>query len=85
VTTPVYLPHTLSPYQRELVELIATRARGGEPPSTVELAKHFGVARQTMAETLHALERRGVLEDTPRLVRSGKWRVTAADKGARQP
>lgn len=73
MTTPSYLlPHVLTDHQRAVIDQITARET---PPSTVELARHFGVSRQAMQQTLHALEKRGVLEDAPRVVRSGKWRV----------
>lgn len=75
MTTPSYLlPHVLTQHQQDVIRAIATSET---PPSTGELAKQFGVSRQAMQQLLAKLEARGLLEDAPRVVRSGKWRVKA--------
>lgn len=81
VTTPLYLAlQRLTPHQRAVLELV----REAGTISTVEAAARLGVARQSVVKALKALEREGLLEDPPRVVRSGKWQLTTRGKMAPQ-
>jgi response regulator of citrate/malate metabolism len=53
-------------------------AREGRAPSAVEIAERLGISRQCATRQLVVLERKGLLRDVPRMVRSGQWALTHA-------
>lgn len=67
--------------QSEYVEAIAALTRElGRAPSAVAIADRLGVSRTGVRSQLKALEKKGLIRDVPKEVRSGKWRLTRAAK-----
>ncbi len=51
-------------------------ARIGRPPRPAEVAERTGVTRLGARRQLQALEKKGLLQDVPKLVSSGQWALT---------
>lgn len=67
---------SLTPRQLDVVDAIRTlTARDGVPPSSQALGDWLGVSRQSAKKHLDVLEAKGLIQDEPRMVRSGRWRV----------
>lgn len=60
--------------QDEFLALVGTlTAQLGRGPSTGEIAAAMGITHSGARRQLHALEKRGLIGDVPRTVRSGTW------------
>ena len=72
------------PYPDSRDELIAAVAaliaETGEPPSAAAVAKRLGVTRIAARRRLKEAEALGLLEDVPRTISSGKWRLSHVSK-----
>lgn len=62
--------------QREIIRAVLELPLEGEQASIDAIARRFGIARNAARQQLLALEKKGFLEDTPVMVRSGNWRLT---------
>lgn len=62
--------------QEEVLETVRALAASGEQPSSYAVAERLGIARQVAHRHLLALERKGLVRDVPKTVRSGLWSVT---------
>lgn len=51
----------------------ALTAELGRGPSTGEIAARLGISRVGASHQLRALERKGLIGDVPKTVRSGRW------------
>jgi DNA-binding IclR family transcriptional regulator len=65
-----------SPRQEDVLAVVRELAAAGEQPSSYAVAEKLGVARQVAHRHLLALERKGLVRDVPKTVRSGRWSVT---------
>lgn len=71
-------PTGAAPTERQDAFVAAIRtfqAKHARSPSTSDVAALVGVTREGARVQLHALERKGVIADVPKVVRSGKWTV----------
>lgn len=76
---------TKPPTPRQLQILAAVRELTGElgrKPSATEIAARVGVTRHGILVQLRALETKGLLSDTRKLVSLGKWEVTGEGEKA---
>ena len=64
------------PGQAAVLEAVRELAAAGERASDLTVARKLGVSRQVAAKQLRALEKKGLVRDRPRVVRSGQWEVT---------
>lgn len=67
--------------QEDIAEAIAAinlETPGGA--NAVQIAKRLGITRSGLRAQLRALEKKGLALDEPRVVRSGKWKLTRAGK-----
>lgn len=69
------------PGQASVLEAVRELVAAGEPASAVAVARRLGITRQAATRQLLALERKGLVTDTPRIVRSGHWTINEGAKG----
>jgi DNA-binding IclR family transcriptional regulator len=65
--------------ERQRAYLLAVQAlteETGQQPSARDIAERLGVTRIGVRPQLHSLQAQGLLEDVPKVVSSGKWRLT---------
>lgn len=62
-----------SPRQADVVAAVRELTAAGEPASASAIARRLGISRQLASRQLGALERKGILADVPKVVRSGTW------------
>ena len=63
--------------QTDFLKAVArVAAKLGHAPSASEIGRELGISRAGAAKQLHALEEKGLLQDMPVEVSSGKWRLT---------
>lgn len=75
-------PSALPPTARQdefLAAIGALTAELGRGPSTVEVAARMGISRMGAFRQLQALERKGVIGDVPKVVRSGRWALVGGE------
>lgn len=65
-----------TPAEQATLAAVRELTAAGEQPSSYAVAEHLGVARQVAHRRLLALERKGLVRDVPKVVRSGLWSVT---------
>lgn len=65
-----------TPAEQATLEAVAALVAAGEQPSSYAVAERLGIARQVAHRHLLALERKGLVRDVPKTVRSGLWSVT---------
>lgn len=73
------VPSALPPTSRQdefLAAIGALTAELGRGPSTVEIAARMGITRDGCRSQLRALEKKGLIGDVPKVVRSGEWALT---------
>jgi Mn-dependent DtxR family transcriptional regulator len=73
-------PTAPSPRQADVLEAVRALTAEGLPASAVAIAARLGISRQLTMRQLAALERKGILADVPKVVRSGHWALTPAGK-----
>lgn len=66
-------------FLRAVQELTAALGRA---PNAREVGDHMGMTRTGARLQLLDLERKGLLEDMPKIVSSGQWALTAAGKAS---
>lgn len=72
VPEPSALPPTAR--QDEFLAVIGALTQElGRGPSTGEIAARLGISRVGASHQLQALERKGLVGDIPKTVRSGRW------------
>lgn len=66
------------PTKAQKLVLNAVRVIGGQggQASAIAVADKLGVSRQVVTRHLLELERKGLIADIPKVMRSGFWRVT---------
>lgn len=72
-------PTALPPTARQdefRAAIAALTAELGRGPSTGEIAARLGVTRDGCRSQLRALEKKGIIGDVPKMVRSGRWALT---------
>lgn len=70
-----------TPRQSAILEAIAALTRElRRAPSATEIAARIGVTRVGILPQLKALEAKGLAADEPKMVRSGKWKLTRPGK-----
>lgn len=67
------LPAEPSPRQADVLAAVRELTAAGEQASTIAIARRLGISRQQTARQLELLERKGLLADVPKVVRSGTW------------
>ncbi len=70
------VPGPATARQEDYLEAIRALAAEGAQTSAQAVADRLGVARQVATRRLLELERKGLIRDKPKLVRSGHWVVT---------
>jgi DNA-binding IclR family transcriptional regulator len=65
-----------TPAEQAALEAVRAITAAGEQPSSYAVAERLGIARQVAHRHLLALERKGLVRDVPKTVRSGLWSVT---------
>jgi DNA-binding IclR family transcriptional regulator len=65
-----------TPAEQAALEAVRALVAAGEQPSSYAVAERLGIARQVAHRHLLALERKGLVRDVPKTVRSGLWSVT---------
>jgi Mn-dependent DtxR family transcriptional regulator len=61
-----------------LAAIVALTRELGRAPSAVAISERLGVSRTGVRPQLRALEKKGLIRDVPKEVRSGKWKLTRA-------
>ena len=79
-----YVAIAVTDSDRALLEAIAKLTEQlGRPPAAGEIGEHLGITRLGARKRLKRAERRGLLQDVPKVVSSGKWALTRAGERAR--
>jgi DNA-binding IclR family transcriptional regulator len=71
-----------TPAEQATLDAVAALVAAGEQPSSYAVAERLGIARQVAHRHLLALERKGLVRDRPKRVRSGHWEVTPSGERA---
>lgn len=74
------LPVEPSPGQEDVLAAVRALTEAGEAASAIAVAERLGFSRQHVSRQLALLERKGLLVDKPKVVRSGHWALTPAGK-----
>jgi Mn-dependent DtxR family transcriptional regulator len=74
------LPVEPSPGQEDVLAAVRALLEAGEAASAIAIAARLGMSRQHVSRQLALLERKGLLVDKPKVVRSGHWALTPAGK-----
>lgn len=74
------LPAAPSPRQADVIEAVRALSEAGLQVSAVAVGERLGIPRQVATRHLEALERKGLIADVPRIVRSGHWALTPAGR-----
>lgn len=74
------LPAAPSPRQTDVLAAVADLTAAGVPASATAIGERLGIPRQVASRHLVLLERKGLLADVPKVVRSGHWALTPAGK-----
>jgi Mn-dependent DtxR family transcriptional regulator len=73
-------PKRPPPGQRAVLSAVRQLGANGQQASAVAVAEKLGISRQVATRQLEALERKGLLADVPKVVRSGHWALTELGK-----
>lgn len=66
----------LCPSHKAVLDTVRRLVRDGKPASAHRVARELGVSHQYAGKVLALLEKRGLVRDQPKVVRSGNWVLT---------
>jgi Mn-dependent DtxR family transcriptional regulator len=70
-------PRPATARQSDFLDAIRELAKElGRAPTATDIAERVGVSRQGAIDQLRNLEKKGLVQDMPKLVSSGQWQVT---------